>query len=52
MATQPATTQAAHNALGYPDGPTTEPDFIHGTKGLKSWLLTLDHKRYISPIRL
>jgi cytochrome c oxidase subunit 1 len=29
----------------YPDGPTTEPDFLHVSKGLKSWLTTLDHKR-------
>jgi cytochrome c oxidase subunit I len=30
---------------GYPDGPVNEPDFIHCQKGLKSWMLTLDHKR-------
>ena len=28
-----------------PDGPVTEPDFLRVTKGLKSWMLTLDHKR-------
>ena len=30
---------------GYPDGPKTEPDFLHVTTGFKSWALTLDHKR-------
>src|SRR5512140_2273732 len=34
-----------HKDYGYPDGPTTEPDFLHVTKGVKSWMLTLDHKR-------
>src|SRR4051794_24866422 len=29
----------------YPDGPTSEPDYLHVSKGLKSWMLTLDHKR-------
>jgi cytochrome c oxidase subunit 1 len=29
----------------YPDGPTTEPDYLHVGKGFKSWALTLDHKR-------
>src|SRR5215467_10896734 len=33
------------NDHGYPDGPKTEPDFLHVTKGIKSWMLTLDHKR-------
>ena len=28
-----------------PQGPVTEPDFLNVTKGLKSWLVTLDHKR-------
>jgi len=28
-----------------PHHPVTEPDFLNVTKGLKSWLLTLDHKR-------
>jgi cytochrome c oxidase subunit I len=28
-----------------PQGPVTEPDFIHVTKGWKSWATTLDHKR-------
>ena len=28
-----------------PDHPVTEPDFLNVTKGLKSWLITLDHKR-------
>jgi len=27
------------------DGPVNEPDFLHVTKGFKSWALTLDHKR-------
>jgi hypothetical protein len=27
------------------DGPVNEPDFLNVTKGLKSWLYTLDHKR-------
>src|SRR5262245_19475268 len=26
-------------------GPVTEPDFLHVTRGLRSWMLTLDHKR-------
>src|SRR5689334_6169407 len=26
-------------------GPSSEPDFLHVTKGFKSWALTLDHKR-------
>ena len=43
-ATDTATAEAK-NPYGYPDGPTTEPDFLHVTKGLKSWMLTLDHKR-------
>ena len=38
-------TSKIQNQHGYPDGPTTEPDFLHVTTGLKSWLLTLDHKR-------
>ena len=38
-------TSKTQNQHGYPDGPTTEPDFLHVTKGLKSWMLTLDHKR-------
>jgi cytochrome c oxidase subunit I len=28
-----------------PAGPVSEPDFLHVTKGLKNWLITLDHKR-------
>src|SRR5574342_490050 len=28
-----------------PAGPGTEPDFLRVTRGLRSWLLTLDHKR-------
>ena len=28
-----------------PAGPTTEPDYLRVTRGLRSWLLTLDHKR-------
>ncbi|HEY0195281.1 MAG TPA: cbb3-type cytochrome c oxidase subunit I, partial [Kofleriaceae bacterium] len=39
---------AIHHAKidqGYPDGPVNEPDFLSVEKGLKSWLLTLDHKR-------
>ena len=31
--------------LSRPQGPTTEPDFLRVTKGLKNWLVTLDHKR-------
>ncbi|HEY4242302.1 MAG TPA: cbb3-type cytochrome c oxidase subunit I [Kofleriaceae bacterium] len=30
---------------GWPDGPVNEPNFLQVTKGLKSWMLTLDHKR-------
>jgi len=26
-------------------GPVSEPDFLHVTRGLRSWLTTLDHKR-------
>jgi len=29
----------------FPDGPKDEKDFLHVTKGFKSWALTLDHKR-------
>ncbi|HEU4611957.1 MAG TPA: cytochrome c oxidase subunit I [Kofleriaceae bacterium] len=35
----------ATTATREPAGPTTEPDFLHVTRGLRSWLLTLDHKR-------
>jgi cytochrome c oxidase subunit 1 len=28
-----------------PAGPVSEPDFLRVTRGLRSWLLTLDHKR-------
>ncbi len=35
----------ATTAERLPQGPTTEPDFLHVTRGLRSWLLTLDHKR-------
>jgi cytochrome c oxidase subunit 1 len=28
-----------------PDGPVNEPDFLNAKKGLKNWLITLDHKR-------
>src|SRR3954462_2670972 len=38
-------TTASKFDFGFPDGPTTEPDFLNVSKGLKSWLLTLDHKR-------
>ena len=38
-------TSKTQNQHGYPDGPTTEPDFMHVTQGLRSWMLTLDHKR-------
>ncbi len=31
--------------LNRPQGPTTEPDFLRVAKGLKNWLVTLDHKR-------
>ncbi|MFN0248481.1 MAG: cbb3-type cytochrome c oxidase subunit I [Kofleriaceae bacterium] len=27
------------------DGPVNEPDFLNASKGIKSWLTTLDHKR-------
>lgn len=27
------------------DGPVNEPDYLNASKGLKSWLFTLDHKR-------
>ena len=40
-----ASTTTTRHDYGYPDGPTTEPDFLHITKGFKSWALTLDHKR-------
>lgn len=35
----------ATTATREPAGPTTEPDFLHVTRGLRSWLVTLDHKR-------
>ena len=35
----------ATTATRQPDGPVTEPDFLRVTRGLKSWMLTLDHKR-------
>src|SRR3954454_11209387 len=38
-------TTASKIDYGYPDGPTGEVDFIHCQKGLKTWMLTLDHKR-------
>jgi cytochrome c oxidase subunit I len=38
-------TSKTQNQHGYPDGPTTEPDFLHVTRGVRSWMLTLDHKR-------
>jgi cytochrome c oxidase subunit 1 len=43
----PVTTESSEgtNADGYPDGPVHERDFLHVTKGFKSWMLTLDHKR-------
>ena len=28
-----------------PQAPVTEPDFLNVSKGRRSWLLTLDHKR-------
>src|SRR5690242_4321435 len=31
--------------FGRYDGPETEPDFLRVSKGIRSWLLTLDHKR-------
>jgi cytochrome c oxidase subunit 1 len=40
MATATASVRTERN-----DGPVNEPDFLHVTKGLKSWLFTLDHKR-------
>src|SRR5205823_14165373 len=33
------------NEDGYPDVPTTELDFLHVPKGIKSWMFSLDHKR-------
>src|SRR4051794_338652 len=48
MATTPAaaaTQEAPKNPYGYPDAPVNEPDFLHVTKGIKSWMVTLDHKR-------
>src|SRR5258706_7777462 len=30
---------------GRPQGPVTEPDFLHVTKGIRSWMFTLDQKR-------
>src|SRR5438552_659163 len=45
MAT-PITSDAFPASLkNLPQGPTTEPDFLHVTKGFKSWAFTLDHKR-------
>jgi len=35
----------ATKVIRQPDHPVTEPDYLNVTKGLKSWLLTLDHKR-------
>jgi cytochrome c oxidase subunit 1 len=35
----------ATTATKQPHGPVTEADFLHVTRGLRSWLLTLDHKR-------
>ncbi|HLL20838.1 MAG TPA: cbb3-type cytochrome c oxidase subunit I [Kofleriaceae bacterium] len=31
--------------FGRYDGPENEPDFLRVTKGIRSWLFTLDHKR-------
>jgi len=31
--------------VNYPDGPKNEPDYFSVSKGFKSWVLTLDHKR-------
>ena len=34
------------NAYAHPEGDLTpEVNYINATKGIKSWLLTLDHKR-------
>ena len=35
----------ATTATKLPQGPVSEPDFLRVTRGLRSWLLTLDHKR-------
>ena len=36
---------ATPNVIRQPAGPVSEPDYFNVSKGLKSWLLTLDHKR-------
>jgi len=36
---------ATHAAAINPHGPQNEPDYLNVSKGLKSWLTTLDHKR-------
>src|SRR5262245_58356266 len=38
-------TQRAESKPVRNDGPVSEPDFLHVTRGFKSWALTLDHKR-------
>lgn len=37
--------QIPASLLNRPQAPTTEPDFLRVTKGLKNWVVTLDHKR-------
>lgn len=37
--------QIPTSLLNRPQAPTTEPDFLRVTKGLKNWVVTLDHKR-------
>ena len=46
MATKAEATQdTAKGIPNYPDGPKAELDYLHCTKGWKSWAFTLDHKR-------
>jgi cytochrome c oxidase subunit I len=46
MATQPiGNPHPRQDKYGRYEGPENEPDYLRVTKGLRSWLLTLDHKR-------
>jgi cytochrome c oxidase subunit 1 len=46
MATQPTgNPHPRQDKYGKYEGPENEPDFLRVSKGLRSWLLTLDHKR-------
>lgn len=45
MASDMTDSRITAELLNRPQAPTTEPDFLRVTKGLKSWLVTLDHKR-------